>query len=483
MIAILLYVLLFTAMLPGALVFVREDDGRAPLVLALALALWLTAGGLSLAMLAAGLAALPVTAVTGAVGALGLALPGVLAFMRMRPRLALPDWNVRRGLACALVLGVCVTVLFNALYWPFHRDDAIAIYQPQAAAVFETGALPVLPGRDTLYRAYPMLVPLHSAFVYSAAGWQDEGLANGLNTLLALTALVGAWHFAAAFAGVRAGWAAALLLVSAPVLGRWASSGYTDLPMAAAVTLGAVFLLRLWQAGRVRDALASGLCFGLAAWTKNNALVFAVVATGWMVWCALHRRASWRTAALGGLALLLIAGPWYVRVLLTTGFVMPPTAWTDQAQRTLQSALVLLTGVGSFGAAGWATMLGGAYAAAQVVRARAQSAAALLGLALVVPFFVVWWALASYDPRFLLGILPLGCALGGAALAALLERLPAHRRVPAAWAGLAVAAMLAGYVAFVSVEFKREIIARPLMSIAEKRELLGGESLIRPLSP
>ncbi|MFN8447294.1 MAG: glycosyltransferase family 39 protein [Anaerolineae bacterium] len=92
----------------------------------------------------------------------------------------------------------------------------------------------------------------------------------------------------------RTGWLAALVLALTPFFSRWASSGYVDLPMAFFYALAAVFALRLYESGRLRDAALAGALVGLAAWTKNAALIGIVLLALWLVWCKVNGRIGWR---------------------------------------------------------------------------------------------------------------------------------------------------------------------------------------------
>src|SRR5690606_26909942 len=146
----------------------------------------------------------------------------------------------------------------------------------------------------SLYDAYPILVPLNYAYAYFAAGWENEYLAKTIATLLSLACLPATYLLGERLRGALAGWLAALVLALTPFFGSWASSGYVDLPMAFFYTLAAVFALRLWETGSTRDAVIAGALVGLAAWTKNAALIGVPLLGGWLVWCWWHDKISLR---------------------------------------------------------------------------------------------------------------------------------------------------------------------------------------------
>jgi 4-amino-4-deoxy-L-arabinose transferase-like glycosyltransferase len=445
------------------------DSGRA---LRGSVTLALGAGGLSLVMLWEGLLGIAFTP-------LGIALPYLaimllpLLVVRSRAstqRTAQDAPTAASGRLHLLTLLIAAAILFNAGYWLFHRDDAVAIYQPQAAQMYQLGGLIPLTGADSLYLTYPMHNQLLYTFAYLLSGWENEHLAQFTSALLAVSCLPAAYTFGTQFGGRQIGALAALLLAVTPTFGRWASSGYVDLPSAFYYTLAAGFALRLSHSRDVRDAILAGVMLGLAAWTKNAALVGVPLLGAWLGWLWLRRRISARHMLAACLACALIAAPWYIRNLIGAGFLIPDTAWTDQAQRTLDSLLVFATRPENYGIVGWLLIGGISYGLL-----RARHAPFTLALGWTLPFFAVWWLFASYDPRFLLAILPLLCALAAAFALRLWGalRLPDGQRRYARLVLWAAALLLTGQAVWVSVEYKDEILRAPLMHQDAKRVILG----------
>ena len=128
------------------------------------------------------------------------------------------------------------------------------------------------------------------------------------------------------------------------------------------------------------DAALAGVLIGLAAWTKNAALIGIVLLALWLGWCWLNKRIGWREVALSLGLCALVAAPWYIRNLIGAGFLIPATAWTDQAQRTLESAFVLITHPENFGAPGWLMLAGVVAALPAAIRRRKPGAILLLTL-------------------------------------------------------------------------------------------------------
>jgi 4-amino-4-deoxy-L-arabinose transferase-like glycosyltransferase len=415
--------------------------------------------------------------------------------------------NLFKQIALLAIILIAAAILFNAAYWPFSRDDAIGIYAPFARMMVETRALVPLTGADSLYRAYPMGIPLAYTFSYLASGWDNEYLARMIPALMAVGCIPVTYMLGRRVGGARAGWLAALLLAVTPAYGSWASSGYVDLPMGFCYALAALFVLRYAERGAAVDALLAGVCMGLAAWTKNSALIGVGVLVGWWgvrVWT--RHAVSVQHALLSLGACALIAAPWYVRNVIGAGFVMPDTAWTDQARRTVETLFIFVTLPNNFGLSGWAMLAGlawgGVYLTSKsplgvqrgdfqnrvdndnphqpddfdspsLYTERGWGGEILLLLWWFIPFFAAWWWFASYDPRFLQSALPLMSALGGAALAWAWERVTdARLRRGLAWALAVLVLVLTAQAVFRSVEFKRDLLRDPLMGDAAKRAIV-----------
>lgn len=155
-----------------------------------------------------------------------------------------------------VTLLVSAAILFNAVYWPFYKQDTLGIYADQAHFMYATGGLiPLNLTFYSYYQAYPMLVQLSYTYSYLASGWEDPYLAKLIPTLLSLACLGAVYYLAKTLYDEKSGWLAVLLFALTPLFGRWASSGYTDLPMAFYYTLAALFVWRTWVSGNLVDAL------------------------------------------------------------------------------------------------------------------------------------------------------------------------------------------------------------------------------------
>jgi hypothetical protein len=105
-----------------------------------------------------------------------------------RPILLRPQ-NKMAWLGAFVLAIIAGGILFNSVYWPFWRDDALGNYAHFGALIAENHALAELPGNLTVHEAYPMLVPLTYSYAYLVAGWPNEFLARLFPALLSIGCL------------------------------------------------------------------------------------------------------------------------------------------------------------------------------------------------------------------------------------------------------------------------------------------------------
>lgn len=470
--AVVVFISLWMLWLPTAMLLIADDSRRALPDLAASVALALLTGCVSMTLLIAGLLGVPLGFWPVATVCVLMALPGAWRCWRAKIRFRTGSLSGLEWLAFGLLALIALVIVVDAAIWPFFRDDAVAIYRPQAVALFESGRLIPLHGRDTLYGAYPMLLQMNYAFVMFAAGWPSDYAAKLIAALLGAACLPVAFRLGVLVDGRRAGWLAALLLGLTPTFGRWATSGSVDLPMAFFYCLSAVFALRLWHDARLQDALLAGLMIGLAAWTKNTALIGLPVLALWLAVGLLRRRIHVRHALLSLGAAAIVIAPWYLRVWLETGLIVPPTAWTDQASRTLNSLFAFVLLPGTYGPSGWLFVAGFAWAVMRVLRERWRAAESMLLLLWAVPLFGAWWLLASYDPRLLLPTMPLFAVMGGHLLSSGMMHVPSGLTRPVTGLAIVSACILTGFILFNTLEYKDDLLRNPFMTDAERRQLV-----------
>jgi hypothetical protein len=131
---------------------------------------------------------------------------------------------------------------------------------------------------------------------------------------------------------------------------------------------------------------------------------------------------------------------------------------------------------------GWLFTAGLAYTIWQALRlvsddahpANHSARAARFLLVFHLPFFVIWWLLFSYDGRFLLVLTPFIAVMGAHLVQAVVRRvwLPNARIVR--WAAILLVGLAALPAASAAVDFKAELLRRPLMSEADKQRVRLG---------
>jgi len=456
-------------MFPWARWLLNRQRTTSPVLLALT-TLGLSVGTLSQIMLWIGLSGLRIDWRFATVIAAVVSAMGWLVWVREKSKSPVSGIGVAgwwRG-AVAIIAVMAGLIVFNAIYWPFGIDDAITIYATFGKQITLTGQLP----RGPLYEMYPMLVPLLYAFTHQAAGWINEHLAALIPALLSVgilgvAYLLGEWLFERVV-----GITAALLVALTPMFTHWASAGYVDLPTGFFYGLTALFLLRLERSNAWPDALLSGIMAGLAAWTKNSGLLVILSIALWLGYRALIRRTlPARNAILIAAAYLIVAGPWYARNLALSGALLPPTGWIARAERTVVNLFPYLVDT-RYSVIGWLFTAGMAWALWQAWRSRGRADAPVFLLIFHLPFFAIWWALFSYDGRFLLVLTPFAAVMGAQALREIARRLPQIRYMRAITVALVV--VLALPAASAAVDYKPELLRRPLMSEADKHRLRLG---------
>jgi hypothetical protein len=439
--------------------------------LTLALAPVIATGGVSLVMFWLGLLRIPFNPVTTAILYGLLLLPGWWLAWRadtLRFSLSVVGWGRRLGLL--LLAGICGAALLNAALWPFYRADALGIYVPFAEALAATKSLvPITPTRN-LYELYPQLMSFNYAHLYAVAGWNTPYPARVLNALLGLAVFPATyvlaremfpyWLLAAPFA--------VGLLALTPDVANWSHAGYVDLPMATAYTLGAAFAVATVREGRHVDALLTGICFGLAAWIKNAALLSVGLVFTFGLANLILGQLRLNHILLASTMVAIVAGPWYLRNLLLAGMLTPDTVWVDQAQQTLAEVFILISRPQNYGLLGLLMTIAVGWA---LIR---RSGWVLLWWSL--PYYGFWVLFASYDPRFVLLFLPFLAALGGAMLAEGWAWLDGRRwQPPIRLAGWVLVVALAGGVMWNTLEYKRALLDNPLLTHAQKVEIVRTE--------
>jgi hypothetical protein len=289
----------------GYLAAVRLLGRRAvedPLELAMAWLLAATAEGVGIALLLGGLGVLRLEAGLAAQALLTLAL---VRWPRRLPaeELAAPlqvlrerTWARMREMPalCLVVLhGVGYEVLRGLLRPPLSWDSLMYHLLLTATWLQDHNLKPVFGTYPVSYYGYApangsvwawwWMAPSHSELYVNLAflpQWLLLGLATG-----ALARRLGA----------RRHWpVAALLVVAAPVVSRFAATQYVDIFTAAALLTACAFGLRWLREPAPADALLAGLGLGLAIGAKVIGIPYGAALAGLLVITAITARGQWR---------------------------------------------------------------------------------------------------------------------------------------------------------------------------------------------
>nr|MBI2903777.1 glycosyltransferase family 39 protein [Chloroflexota bacterium] len=419
------------------------------------------------------------------------ALSAVKSFFLALRRGELKAWITLGGLiALAVVLG-------QATYYPFIGEDEISRYAYYARLIFTQGRV------SAEVRGYPMFLPLAYSYIFFVTGQLAEQLARlipvglSVSTVIATAALGRRWF------GARGGWAAAFVLIATPLYLHWSPNGYLDIPSALYFVLGA-YAADVWLKRReMRWATLAGVLVGLALWTKQAGFAMLPGLGIVFAWATVRdwrggRSESARRVVRDGVMALLVAffvgGLWYFRNAYYDGLGNavpgPGSFYSQQANRGLTT---LIPFIGEFVAFGvfasplyLAGMVWGAFTslrggvlplkqfstlpaiAASPVAAGHDSAGQVWALVWCIPYTVLWWWLFSYDPRFLLTVLPFYALLVGGMIASAspIQFVP---KIAARWA---MAALIMAGVGLSVVGSKlgglRQWVVAPTATYAER---------------
>ena len=199
-----------------------------------------------------------------------------------------------------VVLVAAVVFVLRTLGAPHGDGDAVGIWNMRAIFLHRGGGLaPEAFAPALAHGSYPLSVPLSALRGWLFAGRETplSGVVVGAVYEAAVVALLvgAAWLRA----GTHAAIAACVVLLGSALLLRHGATQTADVPLAFCVLATCV-------AATSRRLALAGLAAGLAAWTKNEGLLFVLVAT---VCCAWPLRAI--GAWIGGVGVPMLAVGWF----------------------------------------------------------------------------------------------------------------------------------------------------------------------------
>jgi hypothetical protein len=246
--------------------------------------------------------------------------------------------------------------------------DAFTIWNVKAKflaggpVTWRNALAPVAGPRGALFGAnhpgYPLLLPAAVASAWSMLGQTTQGQTTQGQTTEGGTAsstpaalgLLFAFATAAILCGAvawlrgeAAGLIALLLLLASEGFASQAGSQNADIPLSlyllATLALLALAADQRWPSGTL---VLAGLCCGLAAWTKNEGLPFAILAVAAVAWNGGRKAAGWM--ALGALPAVALLAAFKILLVHDTEGLFPKTLGEAVAEATDVSRWMKIAG-------------------------------------------------------------------------------------------------------------------------------------------
>ncbi len=314
------------------------------------------------------------------------------------------------------VFGILSVILIHAVYYPFLGDDVLARYGLHAQQIYRAGYIP------ESVSGYPPLAALTFVWTWLVAGNQNEQLAKLFAVVMTTSTLGATYLLGRMWLNKTAGWIAVVLVALVPSYVLNSTIAYVDIPTVFPVLLSIIFIWRWWQSQHLQDVIVAGTLIGTALLIKQSALTFAASMLGVILLYLVAKRGHNAKQALLALLIVivlptLIAGPWYLRNYLLGQTVLPVAGEYHllNSSSSLRRVLVPYALREEFGVVisevltvGFVVgVLLAGYELVQVVRGKiADMPVHLVFAGFVLPYWLAWWLYFSFDPRFILLILP-----------------------------------------------------------------------------
>lgn len=190
----------------------------------------------------------------------------------------IPVWLwILFGAGCAMAL---LTFLMLHSAAPHGEWDAWSIWDLRARFLFRAQEFvsPFSPAIAWAHPDYPLLVPGVIALLWHAGGGESTGIAGAVGLLFLLSAVAVPFYTIRLLRGPGLAALCGLSILGAATLVRIGASLYADVPLAAFIAIAGCFLVYGLQMPGTGPGpvLLAGLAAGLAAWTKNEGLLFCL---------------------------------------------------------------------------------------------------------------------------------------------------------------------------------------------------------------
>lgn len=252
------------------------------------------------------------------------------------PPAAIPPfaWLMLAPLVVPLAVAICGASLPPGVVWDSEGRgyDALIYHLGGPREYYDAGRISFLP--HNVYTSFPQQVEMLSLLLMNLAG----GVLPGALAAQWLHAAFGGLAVAALAAWSPSG-APRLVVValaaSTPWIAHLACLAYVELAVLFFAAVAAGVLLERFDGAAAggarpwRDALAAGLCAGLAGGAKYTALAFvaAALCAAWLIAARADRGTRWRGALAFAAGVVLAFAPWIARNVAFTGNPVFPFAY------------------------------------------------------------------------------------------------------------------------------------------------------------
>ena len=188
-------------------------------------------------------------------------------------------------LGMALVAGISFETFyafFRALIKPIESYDAVAIYAIKSKIFYLAGAIREYFFTDLVklfpHPDYPPNIPLAEAFIYLGLGNLNDQLVKVIFPLYFVAILAVLYYAVRRVATRTYALLSTFILASIPQFNAYAANAYLDLPLAFYCFVSLLFLMRWFgQTEKPQLLVVSSVMAALAAWTKNEGLMYCIV--------------------------------------------------------------------------------------------------------------------------------------------------------------------------------------------------------------
>lgn len=206
-------------------------------------------------------------------------------------RLHEPKTNKFGILKAFLCFGIIFEIsyaIFRALIKPIESFDAIAIYAIRSKIFYLAKSFPAnyfAMSNGMPHPEYPLNIPLIQTFIYLCLGSLNDLAVKIIFPLYFIGILVVLYFAIRRFAGSTYALIFTFMLASIQQFNVYASNAYLDLPLSYYCLISVIFLFEWFKQKERFDLLiVSAVMAAIAAWTKNEGLMYCVINTAVMVY-------------------------------------------------------------------------------------------------------------------------------------------------------------------------------------------------------